>query len=80
MADSTNADLSFDYILDAVGNDGPFQRKFNIIFNFVLVICAAMPCYNLVIALSTPEHWCNVPGRNSTNYTVDEWKTLTIPQ
>ncbi|KAF2880324.1 hypothetical protein ILUMI_25837 [Ignelater luminosus] len=39
-----------------------------------------MPCYNLVIALSTPEHWCNVPGRKATNYTVDEWKMLTIPK
>ncbi|KAF2886262.1 hypothetical protein ILUMI_19911, partial [Ignelater luminosus] len=80
MKDTKKADLTFDDVLDLVGNDGPFQKRFNIVFNFFLVMCATMPYFNLVIALSIPDHWCNVPGRESTNYTIDEWKTLTIPK
>ncbi|KDR09584.1 hypothetical protein L798_00320, partial [Zootermopsis nevadensis] len=70
----------FDRLMNHVGLNGKYQSRFNFVFNFVFVIFLAMPYLNLVLALTTPEHWCHVPGRNETNFTEEEWKSLTIPR
>lgn len=73
-------DYNFDDLLESVGNNGKFQKRFHIIFNFVLVFFASMPYLNIIYAVVVPEHWCKVPGREYTNMSVDEWKNLTIPR
>lgn len=70
----------FDDIMESIGNGGKFQKRFNIIFNFVLVFFASMPYMNVIYAIVVPDHWCHVPGREFTNYTVEEWKEITIPR
>lgn len=70
----------FDNILIHIGNNGPFQKKFNFIFNFAMCFLASMPYLNFIISLTIPNHWCAVPGREKTNYTLEEWKLLTIPK
>lgn len=73
-------DLAFDQIMESVGNDGRFQKTFNIVFNIGLVFCASMAYMNIILALNKPGHSCHVPGRELTNYTIDEWKELTLPK
>lgn len=75
-----NQDAAFDKIMKRVGDDGRFQKNFNWIFNVGLVFCASMAYMNMVLALSVPDHWCHVPGREATNYTAEEWKNLTLPR
>lgn len=72
--------LEFDQVLKRVGDNGRFQKRFNCIFNVGLVIFASMIYYNIILALSAPDHWCHVPGREQTNYTLEEWKRLTLPR
>lgn len=73
-------DAAFDQIMETVGNNGRFQKTFNVVFNVGLVICASMAYMNIILALNVPDHWCHVPGREHTNFTQDEWKALTLPR
>lgn len=72
--------MAFDKIMEMVGNDGKFQERFTYIFNISLIIFASMIYYNIILALNVPDHWCHVPGRELTNYSIDEWKLKTIPR
>lgn len=74
-----NKDALFDGLMDRIGLNGKYQSRFNIVFNLIFVIFLAMPYLNLVLAMTIPEHWCHVPGRNETSFTEEEWKNLTIP-
>lgn len=73
-------DAAFDKIMEMVGNDGPFQQRFNYIFNAAMVIFGGMSFMNIILALNVPDHWCHVPGREHTNYTLEQWKHLTLPR
>lgn len=73
------SDVVFDKIMESVGDDGIFQRKFNLIFNMGLVFFASMVYVNTILALNVPDHWCHVPGREYTNMTAKEWRNLTVP-
>lgn len=73
-------DTAFDKIMEMAGNDGPFQQRFNYIFNGAMVVCGAMSYMNIILALIAPDHWCHVPGRTNTNYSIDQWKQLTLPR
>lgn len=44
------------------------------------MVLVAMPALNIILALTSPDHWCHVPGRNETNFTLSEWKMLTVPR
>ncbi|XP_017787316.1 PREDICTED: organic cation transporter 1-like isoform X2 [Nicrophorus vespilloides] len=69
-----------DSIIASVGNEGKFQYRFYILFNILLPIVAAMADQNFINALAIPNHWCFVPGREFTNYTLKEWKQLHLPE
>lgn len=73
-------DSAFDKVMELAGDEGPFQTRFNYIFNAGLVICASMVYMNIILALNVPEHWCHVPGREHTNFSLEEWKHLTLPR
>lgn len=73
-------DSTFDDIIEEIGNSGKFQKRFNFIFNSVLVFFATLIYMNIIYGLIIPDHWCHVPGRELTNYSLDEWKTFTIPR
>lgn len=76
----TNQKKSFSDLLDDIGRNGLYQKRFNVLFNFVLVFFVAMPYMNIILALFVPDHWCIVPGREFTNYSFQEWKEITIPK
>lgn len=72
-------DAVFDRIMESVGDNGHFQKRFNLIFNIGLVLCASMAYMNVILALSVPDHECYVPGMEFFNFTVAEWRNLTLP-
>lgn len=73
-------DEIFDKFIEMAGDDGPFQKRFNYIFNVGMVMFASLTYMNVILAMNVPDHWCTVPGREHTNYTIDEWKNLTVPR
>ncbi|XP_049779957.1 carcinine transporter-like [Schistocerca cancellata] len=75
-----NENTKFEDIIEELGSDGKFQLQMNIIFNFIAILFSTMSSYAKIIALTVPEHWCHVPGRESTNLTVEMWKNLTVPE
>ncbi|XP_022905602.2 organic cation/carnitine transporter 2 [Onthophagus taurus] len=75
-----NEKVDFDDILELVGGYGRFQRRFNYIFNVLFLALVCMVISNLFLALSVPKHWCYVPGRENTNFTIEQWKEITIPR
>lgn len=76
----TNSDSVFERVLHSVGDDGKFQKRSNLIFNFLLAAMATMSYMNLILAATVPDHWCQVPGREEGNFSMDEWKLLTLPR
>lgn len=71
-------DAKFDSIMEKVGNCGRFQLIFNMIYVGV-IMANAMAFTNLVLALNVPDHWCYVPGLERTNFTIEQWRTITLP-
>lgn len=69
----------FQQIIERVGTNGRYQFIYNIIFVMVLAMVGAMLYMNVIFALNVPEHWCTVPGREHTNFTLDEWRRITLP-
>lgn len=70
----------FDELMVHIGVNGKFQLRFNLLFNMLFVLIFSICCFNVYIALTVPGHWCHVPGRNETNYTIEEWKEMNIPK
>ncbi|XP_063227630.1 uncharacterized protein LOC134533859 isoform X1 [Bacillus rossius redtenbacheri] len=75
-----NEEALFDGVMREVGMAGRFQRRFNLVFNLVLVVFATMSNLNLVFAMAVPAHWCHVPGRERANLTLHQWKSITLPR
>uniref|UniRef100_A0A8D8HW51 Solute carrier family 22 member 21 n=1 Tax=Culex pipiens TaxID=7175 RepID=A0A8D8HW51_CULPI len=74
-------DAAFDGILEKVGNDGRFQRRFNVIFNVGAIMFASMSYMSIILALNKPPHNCHVPGMERFNISdVDAWRNLTLPK
>lgn len=73
-------DAIFDKCMEMAGDDGPFQWRFNYIFNAGMVVFGSLAYMNVILALNVPEYWCHVPGREFTNFTLDEWKHITLPR
>ena len=68
----------FDELLDIVGSEGRFQKI--LLYGYLGPLSLLVPLfmYNIVFMVYQPDHWCHVPGRNSTT-DLDTWKSLTLP-
>lgn len=69
-----------DELIQRADSSGCFQKVFNSLFNFCAVFFGVMSVYSLVLAMEVPDHWCHVPGRESTDFSLSEWKNLTLPR
>lgn len=67
-------------LMEKAGNHGRYQTLYNYVFVAGLAFAGAMIYMNIILALNMPEHWCTVPGRELTNYTLDQWRDLTLPK
>lgn len=70
----------FVQIMEKVGLNGRFQFIYNALFVVCLSYFGGMIYMNIILALNVPDHWCEVPGRNNTNFTLEEWKSITLPR
>ncbi|XP_011194636.2 carcinine transporter [Zeugodacus cucurbitae] len=77
--DESEANDPFQKIMERVGNHGRFQLIYNMTFVLALAAAGSMVYMNIILALDIPEHWCTVPGQEHTNYTLDEWRRITLP-
>lgn len=78
---ASDSEAAFDRIMETVGDDGPFQRRYNLIFNVVAVMFFGATVVNILLVLTVPEHNCLVPGRELYNVSSEEvWKNLTLPR
>ncbi|XP_053681220.1 organic cation transporter protein-like [Anopheles nili] len=59
--EDARADAAFDRLMESIGNDGPFQKRYNIIFNVIAVLIVAMCVVNVLLVLVVPEHRCRIP-------------------
>lgn len=70
----------FALVMEKVGYGGRFQYVYNTVFVLSLSFFGGMIYMNIILALNVPDHWCNVPGMNNTNFTLEEWRTITLPR
>ncbi|XP_042856033.1 beta-alanine transporter-like [Penaeus japonicus] len=69
----------FEKILDAVGSFHSYQKWMIAVVIAPTSFAVAFMMSGIIFQTLVPAHWCHVPGRENTSYTVDQWKTLTIP-
>jgi hypothetical protein len=69
----------FEELLAYIGSYGTYQKRVMYFFMIPLLLFIPMSRLAFFIQMQIPDHWCSVPGRNLTDFTVDEWKSLTIP-
>lgn len=79
MADNA-FDAAFDRLMHSVGYSGPFQRRFNILFNCAMVVFASFLYNSMIFTFAMPDHWCHVPGQADTQMTDAQWKHATVPR
>ncbi|KPI91570.1 Solute carrier family 22 member 15 [Papilio xuthus] len=72
-------DSVFDQALIEIGQDGRFQKKFDIIYNVIFAVLWPMAYMNLILALVVVPHMCQVSGKPDS---ISElyWKEINIPQ
>ncbi|XP_064552839.1 carcinine transporter [Drosophila montana] len=78
--DESELNDPFQALMEKAGNHGRYQTLYNYVFVAGLAFAGAMIYMNIILALNIPEHWCTVPGRELTNYTLDQWRDLTLPK
>lgn len=71
---------AMDDLLELVGSNGKFQKRFGWLFNCACLFVLAMVSQNIYFTFAIPKHWCHVPGRELTGYSEEEWRNLTIPR
>jgi len=70
----------FQALMEKAGNHGRYQTLYNFVFVGGLAFSGAMIYMNIILALNIPDHWCTVPGRENTNFSLEEWRDITLPK
>ncbi|XP_071542763.1 organic cation transporter protein-like isoform X2 [Panulirus ornatus] len=65
---------AFQTILRQVGESGPWQWRMLFITGFCGIFCA-FPNFAAVFLAASPDHWCSVPGLNTTH----DLRNISIP-
>ncbi|XP_076049086.1 organic cation transporter 1-like [Oratosquilla oratoria] len=71
--------MYFDDILNEVGGFGRYQKWKIVIALLPIAFYTGLQNNLKVFQMVVPPYWCHVPGRESTDLTVDQWKNLTLP-
>ncbi|XP_030369912.1 carcinine transporter isoform X2 [Scaptodrosophila lebanonensis] len=79
LDDESELNDPFQALMEKAGNHGRYQTLYNYVFVAGLAFAGALVYMNIILALNIPDHWCTVPGRELTNYTLDEWRHITLP-
>lgn len=76
--ENAGSDAAFDRIMESIGNDGPFQRRYNIIFNVIAVLFFAMCVVNVLLILAVPDHRCSIPAMVNATHN-ERWNESVYP-
>lgn len=68
----------YDEALKEIGNEGKFQKSFDVIYNVFMVGFFAMACMNILLILVVVPHECELPPKPH-NYSEYEWKYKHLP-
>ncbi|XP_076049091.1 carcinine transporter-like [Oratosquilla oratoria] len=71
--------MNFDDILNEIGGYGRYQKWKVGIALLPVAFFTALQTNLKVFQMVVPPYWCHVPGRESTDLTLDQWKNLTLP-
>lgn len=72
-------DAVYDRALLNIGQNGKFQKRFDIIYNVFLSGLWSMAYYNILLTLTIVPHHCTLPDRPQ-NISEDTWKLKYIPK
>ncbi|XP_069166369.1 solute carrier family 22 member 1 [Procambarus clarkii] len=72
--------FEFDDVLEQIGSFGRYQKFAIFILLFPSGFFSAFMMNQLLFQVVVPDHWCHVPGRETTGMSTDEWRALTIPR
>lgn len=72
-------DSVYDRALLEVGDNGYFQKKFDVVYNCVLPFLWIMAYCNIILVLVVIPHTCEVPNRPD-NISEIAWKVKFIPR
>ncbi|EDW24781.1 GL23211 [Drosophila persimilis] len=78
--DESELNDPFQALMEKAGNHGRYQTLYNFLFVAGLAFSGAMIYMNIILALNIPHHWCTVHGRENTNFTLDQWRDITLPK
>ncbi|XP_060648899.1 carcinine transporter [Drosophila nasuta] len=78
--DESELNDPFQALMEKAGNHGRYQTLYNYVFVAGLAFAGAMTYMNIILALNIPDHWCTVPGREQTQFTIEQWRDLTLPK
>ncbi|XP_076064252.1 organic cation transporter 1-like [Oratosquilla oratoria] len=70
----------FEDILKKSGGYGRYQKR--ILFQIMVpaIFYSSLQANLIVFQTVVPPYWCDVPGRDKTDYTMEQWKNLTLPE
>ncbi|XP_076049384.1 beta-alanine transporter-like [Oratosquilla oratoria] len=71
--------MNFDDILNEIGGYGRYQKWKVGIALLPVAFFTALQTNLKVFQMVVPPYWCHVPGRESTDLSLDQWKNLTLP-
>ncbi|XP_022215183.2 carcinine transporter [Drosophila obscura] len=78
--DESELNDPFQALMEKAGNHGRYQTLYNFLFIGGLAFSGAMIYMNIILALNIPDHWCTVAGRENTNFTLEQWRDITLPK
>lgn len=72
-------DSVFDQALYEIGDEGKYQKRFDIKYNVFIIFLWSMVYMNIVVSLAITPYTCKYPEKPA-NISDFVWKTKFIPQ
>ncbi|XP_013787158.1 carcinine transporter-like [Limulus polyphemus] len=72
--------MDFNQALKQVGDFGLYQKLLCAFLIFPSAALCALVYFTQFFIIMVPNHWCYVEQPGSSNFTLEEWKNLTLPK
>ncbi|CAK1545307.1 unnamed protein product [Leptosia nina] len=72
-------DSVYDRALHEIGDEGRYQKKFDIKYNILLIFLWSMVYMNLIVSLAITPYTCKVPDKSNDSVSEFDWKARYIP-
>ncbi|CAG4911098.1 unnamed protein product [Colias eurytheme] len=71
--------IAYEQALSEVGNEGKFQKCFDVKYNVLVVFLWSMAYMNIILALAFTPYTCKLPDKTDINISDYTWKLKHIP-